>query len=92
MAGQARAAAAHAGHGPVPTTARLQARWPERSQMPQSLSAGHYGGPRGPPGTLVQIVVIHTEPGGPHLFKIIHPCRRRQRPWTVQLDLLPRAA
>jgi hypothetical protein len=28
----------------------------------------------------LQIVVIHTEPGGPHLFKIIQPCRRHQRP------------
>jgi hypothetical protein len=34
---------------------------------------------------LVLIVVIHTEPGGPHLFKIIHPCRRHQRPWALQL-------
>ena len=32
----------------------------------RSRSAGHYGGPRGPPGCSVQIVVIHTEPGGPH--------------------------
>src|SRR5690242_16255392 len=38
-----------------------------------SQTAGHYGGPRGPPGVLVRIVVIHTKPGGPHLFKII--CR-----------------
>jgi len=36
MADQVRADAAHAGHGPVPTTARLQARWPERSQTPQA--------------------------------------------------------
>ena len=26
----------HAGHGPVPTTTRLQAQWPERSQTPQA--------------------------------------------------------
>jgi hypothetical protein len=26
------------------------------------------------PGS-VQIVVVHTEPGGPQLFKIIRPCR-----------------
>jgi hypothetical protein len=36
MADQARAGAAHAGHGPVPATARLQARWSARSQMPQA--------------------------------------------------------
>ncbi len=36
MADQARADAAHAGYGPLPTTARLQARWPERLQAPQA--------------------------------------------------------
>jgi hypothetical protein len=50
-----------------------------------SHSAGHYGGPRGPLGYSVQIVVIHTEPGGPHQFKIIRPCRRHQRPWAEHL-------
>jgi hypothetical protein len=39
MADQARAGAAHAGHGPVPPTARLQARWPERSQMTPQAGA-----------------------------------------------------
>ena len=38
----------------------------------------------------LQIVVIHTEPGGPHLLKIIQPCRRHQRPWAEHLGQ-PRA-
>lgn len=75
---------------PAAVATRRQRRTGPGAACP-SLPAGHYGGPRGPPGCSVEIVVIHTEPGGPHLSKIIYPCRRHQRPWAVQLAARPRS-
>jgi hypothetical protein len=48
--------AAYAGHGPVPTTARPQARWPERSQMPQAGARARSALAGGPAGSASRAV------------------------------------
>ena len=52
--------------------------------QPPGYASGAFGGPRDLPVPGHPRRDLHRT-RGPHLFKIIHPCRRHQRPWAVRL-------